>query len=437
MKVGHLIQRSSKAIRPLALLLLGCLAVIPLAEACGGEEEKEAVTPIGTPAATVVTTPAPAAEVPGITDTEIILGTHATLSGILSAFTAPISKTEEIYFRYVNDTQGGVCGRNIVLKSEDSQGDPTKAVEVVRKLVEQDKVFAIIGGMGEQHAAVWDYLKEKGVPDLFIAAGDHKYGVDPQGHPWSTQMIPDFGTEARLFAQYISENLPGKKVGVLYANFGWGRDALAALKAGLDPEINPIVSEQSFEISAVDIRPQVANMRNAGAEVVVLYAGGGFSAQLMKAADHMGWHPHFFMTYLNSDDSIFQFVAPELMKGVISFQALKLAVQTDDPAVARHYEIMRTYGGPTPTNFTIFGQALAEVTVEALKRSCDNLTREGVVDAVLSLKDYHSDLFIDGVNITFSDTDRTALQTGRMLRATVENGKGKWEYFGPLVSFGQ
>ena len=97
---------------------------------------------------------------------------------------------------------------------------------------------------------------------------------------------------------------------------------------------------------------------------------------------------------------------------------------------------MQKYGGPTPSNFTIYAQALAETAVEVLKRSCDNLTREGLMEAVESLQDFHSDLMLDDVTVSFSDTDHTGLQTGRMLRATVdENGKGKFEYFGPLLEF--
>jgi hypothetical protein len=97
---------------------------------------------------------------------------------------------------------------------------------------------------------------------------------------------------------------------------------------------------------------------------------------------------------------------------------------------------MQEYGGPTPSNFTIYAQALAETAVEILTRSCDDLTREGLMNVVESLQDFHSDLLLDGVTVSFSDTDHTGLQTGRMLRATVDDsGKGKFEYFGPLVEF--
>jgi hypothetical protein len=169
--------------------------------------------------------------------------------------------------------------------------------------------------------------------------------------------------------------------------------------------------------------------------VVVVNASPGFSAQAIKQADRLGWEVDWFISYVSSDETMFLSVSPELMEGTISFQALKPAAWTDDPAIARHYEIMDEYGGPQPTNFTVYAQALAEVAVEALSRSCDNLTRQGLMDAVESIKDFHSDLFLDEVNVSFSDTDHGALQTGRMLRAIVEDGKGKWEYFGPLYVF--
>jgi hypothetical protein len=91
------------------------------------------------------------------------------------------------------------------------------------------------------------------------------------------------------------------------------------------------------------------------------------------------------------------------------------------------------HSGPSPTNFTVYAQTVGEVAVEALSRTCDNLTRQGLMDAVESLEHFHSDLFLDEVNISLSDTDHRALEDGVMLRAVVdENGKGRWHFFGPL-----
>ena len=129
----------------LTVLLLACAAVVALAAACGGDEEGEATpTPGDTPTVEATGTPAAAAEVPGITDTEIILGADCILAGSMGAVYATIPQTVEAYFNYINDTQGGVCGREIVYKVEDNQDDPAKAVEAVRKLVEDGVDIALL-----------------------------------------------------------------------------------------------------------------------------------------------------------------------------------------------------------------------------------------------------------------------------------------------------
>lgn len=234
--------------------------------------------------------------------------------------------------------------------------------------------------------------------------------------------------------RWISENLPGKTVAFLGEMDGHA-DALAGLQAGLDPTKNQLVAEQGYEPTAIDIRSQVVNLHESGAEVVVLGTTPAYLAQAVKQADHMGWHPQYLAGYVNSDQTIFQFVSPKLLEGMITSQSYKLAAWTDDPAVARHYELMQKYGGPSPTNFSIYGQSLGELTVDILSRTCDNLTREGLLKAVESTTDWHTDLLQDGVNITYSETDHTAIQAGTMMRATVVNGVGKFEFFGPLMVF--
>jgi len=133
---------------------------------------------------------------------------------------------------------------------------------------------------------------------------------------------------------------------------------------------------------------------------------------------------------------LFQFVTPRLLDGMITFQALKLAAWRDDPAVAKHHEIMSKYGGPVPSNFTIYAQSLGELAVDVLKRACDNLTRQGLMDAIESIQDWKSDLLVESIDVTISDTDHAALDAGRMLRVVVdENDKGSFEYFGPVYQF--
>jgi branched-chain amino acid transport system substrate-binding protein len=422
--------RSLDKFWPIFLALTALL--VTLTAACeDGEEATPA--PSGTPTAAVTATPTATTKVPGITDTEILLGADVPLSGALAAVYATIPQATQAYFDYINDTQGGVCGRKIVYKVEDNNDDPAKAMEVVRKLVEQDKVFAMVGSLGDSpHPATWDYLNENEVPDILVSVGAHMFGSDPEGHPWTVQMIGSNKLEGLAFGQYISENLPGKKIAVLYPNLAMGKDCLEGVKLGLDPAKNEVVSEQSYEITDISIASQVTSMKNSGAEVVVSNGTPGFTSQAIKQADRLGWHPQWFLSYVSADQMMFQFVSPALLEGTISFGALKQPDWTDDPAIAEHHRLMDEHGGPTPTIFTVYGQTVGEVAVEALSRTCDNLTREGLMDAVESLDRFHSDLFLDEVDISLSDTDHRAFEDGVMLQATVEDGKGKWEYFGPL-----
>jgi len=87
--------------------------------------------------------------------------------------------------------------------------------------------------------------------------------------------------------------------------------------------------------------------------------------------------------------------------------------------------------------FSLDAQLLPEVAVEALRGSCNNLTREGLMDALEPIEDFHSDLTLDGVNVSFSDTDHTAIANGRLLKVVLHDGKGEWEYFGPLLFYEQ
>ena len=323
-RVHQDVRRSATASRPplaLAIVSLVALLLVALAVACGGDDE-ETPAATGSPGATVVGTATPqgtttaSAKAPGISDTEILLGSETILSGTMGAVYATIPQAVSTYFNYINDTQGGVCGRKIVYKVEDNLDDPARALEAARKLVEQDEVFAMVSSGGDAgHSGSWEYLNEKGVPDILVTAGGHRFGADPQGHPWTAQMIPSYTAEGTFYGQYISENLPGKKVAVLWENGPAGIDGLAGVKKGLDPSKNELVADESFDITTISIASQVANLKNSNAEVVVLHTSPGFVTQAIKTADRMGWHPQWLMGYVNSDDMMFSFLSSQASGG--------------------------------------------------------------------------------------------------------------------------
>jgi branched-chain amino acid transport system substrate-binding protein len=348
----------------------------------------------------------------------------------MAAVYEPIASAQEAYFDYVN-SQGGVCGRKIDLRVEDDFYDPARALDAIKKLVERDKVLAIVGGLGTaSHSAVYEYLNERKVPDLFVSSGARKWGSDPERFPYTIGFIIDYTSEGAIIGKYISQNLSGKKVSILYQNDDFGRDGLAGLKAGLDPQKNELVSEQSYESSDTDIRSQVLNLRNAGAEVVVAYALPGFSAQLISGANRIGWKPQIILSYVNTDPVMFEYVPPEVMEGVLATGYLIPPDRTTDPAIARHRQIMADHDGPQPSNYSLYGQALAETVVKVLGDTCADLSREGLVRTAESLRGFHPSVLLQGIDVNLSPSDHYAVQALQMHRAV----GGRWEPFGDIVS---
>jgi branched-chain amino acid transport system substrate-binding protein len=400
--IDGFVSRNRRRLLTLTVLLLGVVA------ACGGDD----------------------GEVPGVTDSEIVLGQHTPLSGGFAAVYEPIASAQLAYFDYVN-AQGGVCGRKVELRVEDDFYDPARALDATKKLVERDEVLAIVGGLGTaSHSAVYEYLNEKEVPDLFVSSGARKWGSDPQRFPYTIGFIIDYTSEGTIIGRYISTHLPGRQVGVLYQNDDFGRDGLTGLKAGLDPEKNEIVSEQSYESSDTDIRSQILNLRTAGADVVVAYSLPGFSAQLISGASRIGWEPQIILSYVNTDPVMFEYVPPETMEGVLATGYLIPPNRIADVAIANHRRIMADYDGPEPSNYSLYGQALAETVVKVLSDTCDDLSRQALVRAAESLHGFHPSVLLQGINVNLSPNDHYAVQALQMHRAV----GGRWEPFGDIVS---
>src|SRR5579864_2322236 len=151
---------------------------------------------------------------PGVTDSEIIIGQTMPYSGVISA-AGSIGRTELAFFKMINE-QGGINGRRIRLISFDDGYTPPKTVKGVRRLVEQENVFAIFNIIGTPTAAsVQRYLNERKIPEVFLQSGASRF-ADPERYPWTMSLSPSFRAEAEIYARYVLETKPGAKVAVLF-----------------------------------------------------------------------------------------------------------------------------------------------------------------------------------------------------------------------------
>ena len=181
---------------------------------------------------------------PGVTDTEIKIGNTGPYSGPLSN-AAPLPLSMAAYYKMINE-EGGINGRKITFISYDDGYSPPKTVEMTRKLVEQDEVLFMAGAVGTPtNSAVWHYLNQNKVPQLFVYTGATKWN-DPKGHPWTMGFPVSYQMEGRIYAAYIMQNKPDAKIGVLYQNDDFGKDYMKGVVDGLGDKAESMIKGQGL-----------------------------------------------------------------------------------------------------------------------------------------------------------------------------------------------
>jgi branched-chain amino acid transport system substrate-binding protein len=224
---------------------------------------------------------ATAAEMRGVTSTEIRIGQTMPYSGPVSAFGA-LGKSEVAYFKMVND-RGGINGRMVKLISLDDGYAPPKTVEQTRRLVESDEVALIFSSIGTAHnTAIAKYLQAKNIPQLFVGSGASKF-ADIAQYPQATLGVQaPFRYEARLYARYALEKNPQAKFAVISQNDDFGRDYLLGLKDVLGDKYEERVTLATYEITEPTIDSQIVKLKASGADVLVIAATPKFAAQSIR-----------------------------------------------------------------------------------------------------------------------------------------------------------
>ena len=369
-------------------------------------------------------------EVPGVTDDEIILGTHTSLTGPIAVY-SQIPLSTKAYFDFINDTEGGVHGRKITYLMEDDQYSPPRSVDLTRKLVEQDNIFALLTGLGTPtHLQVVDYLQENGVPDFFVGSGASEWVKDPAARPTTFGAIATYVAEGLVIGQYIAETYPGQKLGLIFQNDDFGGDSIEGIKRGVGDALE-IVAEETYEVLDADLNSQVDRLQAAGAQVIFFGATPrSLSTALKHARLDLNWDVPFTFGFVSANIFTIGLSGPEVVEGAVSVTALRQAYETDNPGVAKHVEIMRQYGGIENINFnTLSGQSTAELMVEVLKKAGKDLTRESVVEAAESITNFQCSVCLAPANM--SPTDHSPNQT--LFLSRVE--KGRWVRFSGPISF--
>jgi branched-chain amino acid transport system substrate-binding protein len=333
----------------------------------------------------------------GVTAKSITIGGTFPLSGPASGY-ATIPAAMKAYFSYINARRGpdgkrGVYGRQIIWKYQDDQYSPPQSVQLTRGLVENDKVFAIVGSLGtEVNLAIRPYLNQLKVPHMLVSTGATTWGADWKQYPWTTGWQPAYQLEGRFYGETIARSSPNGKIGVLYQNDDYGKDYITGLEAGLGSKASNIVDKEPFEVTATSVAAQITKLKASGANIFVILATPTKTIQAYATATALKWLPA--VVYTNSVSATDTFLtiakttygAGELTSRTFTFQYAKDPANPkwdNDAAMKLYKQIMAKYypKGRVTDALNMYGVATAEAFTQLLYKAGKNPTRQSLIDA--------------------------------------------------------
>jgi branched-chain amino acid transport system substrate-binding protein len=373
----------------------------------------------------------------GITSSSILLGNTIAQSGTAAAY-GTIANGENAYFTYINNTEGGVNGRKITFKILDDGYNPATTVTLTKQLVEQDKVFAIFGGLGtEAQTAVRDYMNAQKVPQLFVATGATTFGSDFSSYPYSIGWQPPYQGEARIYAKDVIAKHAGAKIGILYQNDSYGQDYLKGLTDGLGSNSSMIVDKESYDVTAASTAAQLVKLKASGADTLFLFTTPGFTIPALVTVTKLGWAPTIYLNSV-SNPQVYMGIAAKngaALKNVTSVGYLK---DPTDPQWASDsgMQLYKTVIANCTTcnvndGFNIYGVASAWTMVDILKQAGSNLTRSNVMSiAGSNLNETNNPFLLPGVVVKTTSSDHHPIMQEQVI---TWSGTG-WTLQGSLIN---
>ncbi len=369
---------------------------------------------------------------PGVTKTSITIGGTFPLTGAAQLY-GVIPKAENAYFQYVN-AHGGVNGRKINFKFYDDAYNPAQTVPLTKKLVQQDHVFAVYGSLGTAPIlATRDYLNQQKVPQVLVATGDSYWATQFKKYPWTIGFQPDYPGESKVYGEFINNKVPQAKIGVLMQDDAYGQNYYDGLVAGLGDSKSKIVDVEKYDATQTDVSQQVVKLKASGANVFALFALPTQTIDALVVATKVGWKPTTFINNVSASP-LFMGLAQKSganVEGDITATYVYDVVNNPSTPTAKLYKsILATYdkgADPIDSN-NIYGVASAWTFVQALKAAGPNPTRQGLMNALTSMKNVVNPFLYPGIKMNTSATDHFVID-----QQTLQQFRGPaWVPFGHL-----
>ncbi|NQU82222.1 MAG: ABC transporter substrate-binding protein [Bacteroidetes bacterium] len=350
--------------------------------------------------------------VPGVSDSEIVIGSTAALSGHASFLGTQTVHGSLAYIEEVN-ANGGVHGRQIRLISYDDQYDPPKTVANTQKLISEDGVFALFDYVGTPTSVkIIDFVHQAEVPILGFFTGAE--ALRTPFRPYIFNVRDSYYNEAEGVTAYFVDKLGLKKIAVMYQEDAFGTAVLSGVQLAMERRNMELVATDTFVRGTMDVEKAMETIKKSGAEAVIMVGTYDPLAKFIKISNDAGFTPYFHtVSFVGSEAFGKQLVEVQKVDSVqydkiIVTQVVPSPFSDEFSTVKEYKELAKKYYPQDEPNFVALeGFINAKILVKALELTGKDPTRDKFIEALESMQNVGIGI---GKAITYSANDHQGLQ---------------------------
>ncbi|WP_321933488.1 ABC transporter substrate-binding protein [Paraburkholderia sp. J8-2] len=347
----------------------------------------------------------------------VTVGAFTPITGPVP-FYAIVTRATDACFKWSNDTNA-LKGWKINYVVYDDGYEPARSVAVTRRLVEENKIFALAAPVGTaQTQAVIPYAKEVGLPLVGPVGGASALFTERLSFP----LLPDYGWSAASNADYALKALGVSRVALLWENDELGRSAKRGFELYLEGAKKQAVESIPFEVRNTDFTPHIRRLVNAKADVVILFGSNSNLAAALKSADRIGFEAKWMAPFFTADPTTRK-LAGSLLDGVY-FSSWLMPVTSNDAEIKAYRDSIAKYYASDPVGvFGLNGWSNGMLFVKSfnmLLESGKPLTRASLVDVMETMHDQN----IGGTRgVSFKPGDHRGARQEGIIQATSDGFK--------------
>jgi branched-chain amino acid transport system substrate-binding protein len=340
----------------------------------------------------------PASAEDGVSADKIVFGQATALEGPASALGQGMKMGLEAAFAEINKA-GGVKGRKLELKSIDDSYEPTKSIEAVKKLLEEDKVFAIAGPVGTPTAAaIQPIATAAGAP--FIGAFTGAEFLREPYKPLVMNIRASYFQETEAMVEHLTKDLGASKIAIMYQDDAFGQAGLAGVKKALEKRQMQLAGEGTFERNTVAVKAALLAIKKAEPEAVIMISPYKPAAEFIKLAKQIKFNPTFVNISFVGSDALAKELGP-VGAGVVITQVVPFPLDTAIPVVGRYQASLKVNAPDAKPGFvSLEGYLVGRAIIAALEKVSGDPTRQALIEAVQKA----GSLDLGGFKLAYSPT---------------------------------